>query len=61
MKTNISPELKQAIAESIERSKSIVITPFKPYVSKPEPAQPYTLSARFKSGIAALERSLKSC
>lgn len=37
MKTNITPELKQAIADSIERSKSIVIKPFTPYVSKPEP------------------------
>ena len=56
MKTNISPELKQAIADSIERSKAIVITPFKPYVSKPDPARSY--SAKFKSGLAALKSSL---
>ncbi len=59
MKTNITPELKAAIAESIERSKAIVIKPFTPYVSKPEPTRHY--SAKFKAGLAALERSLKSC
>ena len=56
MKTNISPELKQAIAESIERSKAIVIKPFTPYVSKPDPSRSY--SVKFKSGLAALQSSL---
>lgn len=59
MKTNITPELKAAIEQSIERSKSIVIKPFTPYVSKPEPTR--SRSEAFKAGVLALGRSLKSC
>jgi hypothetical protein len=58
MKTNISPELKQAIADSIERSKAIVIKPFTPYVSKPNPTPAYQNMDRFKNGLKALGRSL---
>ena len=73
MKTNISPELKQAIADSIERSKIAVAkleqaidegnyVYAKPYVSKPEPNPGYQNMPAYKAKIAnlrtVLERSL---
>ncbi len=53
MKIEITPELIKSFHESIERGKNIVITPFKPYISKPEPRRQYNADK-----IAALQASI---
>ena len=75
MKTNITPELKQSIADSIERSKIAVAkleeaiakgnyVYSKPYVSKPDPTPAYQNMPAYKAKIEALKAVFggnKSC
>ena len=75
MKTNITPELKQAIEQSVERSKIAVAkleqaiaegnyVYAKPYASKPDPAPAYQNMPAYKAKISNLrtvfERSLNN-